>query len=144
MKSRVITIIAAILITFSAAAQTQGRNASVVHLTTQEFKELVYNYEADPGDFKYNGTLPAIVDFYATWCRPCKALSPVLDELAKEYEGKIIIYKVDVDKEPELSNVFGISSIPTLLFIPLDEKPSITVGAPSKEQLRQVIEQLIK
>ncbi len=117
---------------------------ATIHLTTQEFKEKVYNYDANPDTFRYEGNLPAIVDFFATWCGPCRALSPVLDELAKEYEGKILIYKVDVDKNEELSRVFGIRSIPTLLYIPKNGQPSIAPGAPSKAQLRQMIEDMIK
>ncbi len=151
MRLRNLTILAtALMITVCAAGQTKGKNetsdnTAAIHLTTQEFKDKVYDYELSPGTFEYKGELPAIVDFFATWCRPCKALSPVLDELAKEYEGKIIIYKVDVDKEQELSGVFGIRSVPTLLFIPKDgSQPSMSAGAPSKEQLRQIIENMIK
>ncbi len=117
---------------------------ATIHLTTQEFKEKVYNYDANPNSFKYEGNLPAIVDFYATWCGPCKALGPVIDDLAKEYEGKILIYKVDVDQNEELSRAFGIRSIPTLLFIPKDGEPSMSAGAPSKAQLKQIIEDMIK
>lgn len=111
-----------------------------IYLTTQEFKERVYNYDENPKSFKYEGSLPAIVDFFATWCGPCKALSPTLDDLTNEYDGKINIYKVDVDKNEELSNVFGIRSVPTLLFIPKEGQPSISAGAPSKAQLKQIIE----
>ncbi len=111
-----------------------------VHLTKTEFLEKVYNYEASPQVWKYEGTKPAIVDFYATWCGPCKALGPVLEELAEEYGDKLVIYKVDVDKERELAGAFGIRSVPTLLFIPLGGDPSMSPGAPSKAQLKEVIE----
>lgn len=116
----------------------------VIYLTTEEFKKQVYNYEENPETFKLEGSLPTVVDFFATWCGPCKMLSPILDELAKEYEGKIHIYKVDVDKNAELSRVFGIRSIPTLLFIPKEGQPSISSGAPSKAQLKQMIDKMIK
>ncbi len=146
---RTAIIIAALLTAMTATGQTKDNNKKIkdmatIHLTTQEFKEKVYNYDANPDTFKYEGSMPAIVDFFATWCGPCRALSPVLDELAKEYEGKILIYKVDVDKNEELSQVFGIRSIPTLLYIPKNGKPSIAPGAPSKAHLRQMIEDMIK
>ncbi len=115
-----------------------------IHLTAKEFKERVHNYDESTSEFKFKGDKPAIVDFYATWCGPCKALAPVLEELAEEYADKIDIYKVDVDQEQELSQVFGIRSIPTLLYIPMQGKPTLTPGAPSKQYLRGRIEELIK
>ena len=95
----------------------------VVHLTKDEFLQKVYNYEKNPNEWKYEGDKPAIVDFYATWCGPCKMLAPILEELAKEYDGQIVVYKIDTEKEPELSAAFGIRSIPTLLFIPKSGDP---------------------
>ncbi len=99
--------------------------------------------EVNPKEFKYEGDKPVIVDFFAKWCGPCRALGPVLEELAEEYEGKILIYKVDVDENEELSQFFGIRSIHTLLYIPEDGQPSIAAGAPSKDQLRRTIEKMI-
>lgn len=107
------------------------------------FLNKVYNYEANPNDWKYEGDKPCIVDFYATWCGPCKALAPVLEELAKEYDGKIYIYKVDVDKEEELAATFGIRSIPTLLWIPKDGKPTVTQGAMPKTELKKMIDEVL-
>ena len=95
---------------------------------------------ANPNDWKYEGDKPAIVDFYATWCGPCKALAPVLEELAKEYAGKVYIYKIDVDKEEELAGAFGIRSIPTLLWIPQSGKPTVTQGALPKPELKKMID----
>ena len=86
----------------------------VVHLTKDEFLQKVYNYEKNPNEWKYEGDKPAIVDFYATWCGPCKMLAPILEELAKEYDGQIVVYKIDTEKEPELSAAFGIRSIPVV------------------------------
>ena len=97
----------------------------VVHLTKDEFLQKVYNYEKNPNEWKYEGDKPAIVDFYATWCGPCKMLAPILEELAKEYDGQIVVYKIDTEKEPELSAAFGIRSIPTLLFIPKSGDPQV-------------------
>ena len=115
-------------------------NMEIVHLTKAEFLKKVYNYEANPNDWKYEGDKPAIVDFYATWCGPCKALAPVLEELAKEYAGKVYIYKIDVDKEEELAGAFGIRSIPTLLWIPQSGKPTVTQGALPKPELKKMID----
>ena len=112
----------------------------LTHLTKAEFLKKVYNYEANPNDWKYEGDKPCIVDFYATWCGPCKALAPVLEDLAKEYEGKIYIYKVDVDKEQDLAAAFGIRSIPTLLWVPLNGKPKTTQGAMPKNELKKMID----
>lgn len=118
----------------------KGDNMEIVHLTKAEFLNKVYNYEANPDAWKYEGDKPCIVDFYATWCGPCKALAPVLEDLAKEYEGKIYIYKVDVDKESELAGAFGVQSIPTLLWIPKEGKPTVTQGALPKAELKKMIE----
>ena len=103
----------------------KGENMEIVHLTKAEFLKKVYNYEANPN---------------ATWCGPCKALAPVLEELAKEYAGKVYIYKIDVDKEEELAGAFGIRSIPTLLWIPQSGKPTVTQGALPKPELKKMID----
>lgn len=118
---------------------TEG-NGKVIHLTKADFLAKVYNFEKNPEEWKYEGDKPAIVDFYATWCGPCKALAPVLEELAKEYAGKVYIYKIDVDKEEELAGAFGIRSIPTLLWIPQSGKPTVTQGALPKPELKKMID----
>lgn len=118
---------------------TEG-NGKVIHLTKADFLAKVYNFEKNPKEWKYEGDKPAIVDFYATWCGPCKALAPVLEELAKEYAGKVYIYKIDVDKEEELAGAFGIRSIPTLLWIPQSGKPTVTQGALPKPELKKMID----
>ena len=130
---------------FSACGQNVGagkndEKMNTIKIDKAQFLEKIYNYEKNPQTWKYEGDKPAIVDFFATWCGPCKALGPVLEELAEEYEGKIYIYKVDVDQELELSGAFGIRSVPTLLFIPANGEPSMSPGAPSKAQLKQIIE----
>lgn len=152
MNATMKTILVTVAALLALGAVTLFRNhktkeytdMATIHLTTQEFKEKVYNYEAHPTAFKYEGTLPAIVDFYASWCGPCRMLAPVLDQLAQEYEGKLLIYKVDVDQNADLSRAFGIRSIPTLLFIPAQGNPSLSPGAPSKAQLKKIIEDMIK
>ena len=113
---------------------------AITHLTAQDFKDKVFNYETEQ-EWNYKGHLPAIVDFYADWCGPCKAIAPILEELSDEYRDKIVVYKIDTDKEMELSSLFGIQSIPTLLFIPTKGNPMIQKGALPKNILQQVIDQ---
>ena len=113
---------------------------ATIQLTTQEFKDKIFNYDVNK-DWKYEGSLPAIVDFYADWCGPCKTVAPVLEELSKEYDGKLLIYKVDTDAEEELSAVFGIQSIPTLLFIDVNGQPGLQAGAYPKHILKKVIDE---
>ena len=113
---------------------------ATIKLTTQDFKDKIFNYDTDK-EWKYKGSQPAIIDFYADWCGPCKMVAPMLEELSKEYEGKLVIYKVDTEKEMELSAVFGIQSIPTFLFIPLEDQPMMQPGALSKKVFKQVIEE---
>lgn len=116
----------------------------VVHITKADFLKKVYDFEKNPDEWKYLGSQPAIVDFYADWCGPCRQLSPVLDELAKEYSGKLTIYKVNVDNERGLATFFGIRSIPTLLFIPMKGKPQRSLGASSKTELKGIIKDVLK
>ena len=116
----------------------------VVHITKADFLKKVYDFEKSPDEWKYLGSQPAIVDFYADWCGPCRQLSPVLDELAKEYSGKLTIYKVNVDNERGLATFFGIRSIPTLLFIPMKGKPQRSLGALSKTELKGIIKDVLK
>src|SRR5579875_3906165 len=110
------------------------------HLTAQDFKDKIFDYENEQ-EWKYKGNLPAIIDFYADWCGPCKAVAPALEELSNEYEGKLVIYKIDTDKELELSSLFGIQSIPTLLFIPMNKNLMVQRGALPKNVLKQVIDE---
>ncbi len=115
----------------------------VQHLTKQDFLDKVFNYETSK-DWKFEGDLPAIIDFYADWCQPCKILSPIIDELSTEYDGKVNFYKVNTEVEQELAAVFGIRSIPSMLFIPSDDKPQMATGALPKDQLKNVISDVLK
>jgi thioredoxin len=110
----------------------------VKELTSAEFNTKVYDLTKESLD--YLGDKPAIVDFNAKWCGPCQRISPILDELAKEYEGEIVIYKVDIDKCQQLAQAFGVSSIPAILYIPLKGKPSMTVGSRDKATFVEQIE----
>ena len=113
---------------------------ATISLDAEGFKAKIFDYSKEE-EWKYNGTVPAIVDFYADWCGPCKAVAPILEELSNEYEEKIVIYKIDTDREQELSALFGIQSIPTLLFIPVSGQPMMQKGALPKNAFKQVIEE---
>ncbi len=112
------------------------------HLTKQAFTEKVFNYEKNK-EWKFEGELPCLIDFYADWCGPCKMVAPILEELSKEYEGKINIYKVDTEAEQELAGAFGIRSIPSMLFCPQDGQPQMAQGALPKDSLKQAIEEVL-
>lgn len=113
---------------------------ATIPLTTQGFKEKIFDYD-NVADWKYQGTLPAIIDFYADWCGPCKMVAPILEDLSDEYAGKLLIYKVNTDIEQELAGVFGIQSIPTLLFIDANGEPMMQPGAFPKHVFKKVIEE---
>ncbi len=113
---------------------------ATIQLNTAGFKEKVFNYDIVK-DWKYQGELPAIIDFYADWCGPCKMVAPVLEELSKEYEGRLLIYKVNTDIEQELASVFGIQSIPTILFIDAAGEPMMQPGAFPKHVFKKIIEE---
>ncbi len=112
------------------------------HLTKQTFKDKVFNFE-DNNEWDYKGELPCIIDFYADWCQPCKIVSPILEELSKEYEGKINIFKINTEAEQELAGVFGIRSIPSLLFCPVDGQPQMAMGALPKKDFIQIIDDVL-
>lgn len=119
------------------------KKMGTIHLTKEEFLKKVVNYETSPKEWKYLGDKPCVIDFYADWCGPCKAVAPIMEELAKEYDGKIYIYKIDTDKEQELAGAFGISSIPSILFVPMTGKPQMSVGAMPKNQIKETIDNLL-
>ncbi len=116
----------------------QIKSMKTVQLTTEAFKQDIFDYTQEK-EWKYKGTKPAIIDFYADWCGPCKMVAPVLEELAGEYKDSLTIYKVDTEVEQELAAVFGIQSIPTFLFIPMEGLPMLQPGALPKKAFQQVI-----
>ena len=112
-------------------------------ISEAEFKTLVMNYETNPDKWIFEGNLPCIVDFYADWCPPCRRMAPILDELAKEYAGRVNIYKVNIDRSRNLASYFGIQSVPTLLFCPLNGRPAMQPGAMNKVQFIDAIENFL-
>ncbi|MBM3435919.1 MAG: redoxin domain-containing protein [Bacteroidetes bacterium] len=125
--------------------ETNNINSDIkpAYLTTAEFKSKVWDYDANPQSWNYKGDLPCVIDFYADWCKPCKIVAPIMDELADYYNGRVIIYKVNTDKERELASVFQINSIPSILFSPLDGKPAIQPGALTKEDYIRIIDEFV-
>ncbi|MEE9190083.1 MAG: thioredoxin [Candidatus Neomarinimicrobiota bacterium] len=114
----------------------------IEHLTKESFLEKVFDYEKNK-EWKFEGELPAIIDFYADWCGPCKMVAPILDELAEEYDGKMNIYKIDTEAEQELAGAFGIRSIPSMLFIPINDKPRMSVGALPKDGIKETMKEVL-
>lgn len=119
------------------------KKMNVTELTLDAFKDKIMDYEANPKEWKYKGERPAIIDFYAVWCGPCKATAPIVNSLAEEYAGKVDFYKVDVDKQQELAALFGIRSIPSLLFIPVEGQPQMQVGAMNRMSFNEMIKNVL-
>lgn len=124
----------------SATETSVATKAEVEYLTYDTFLEKVWNFEKNPDVWVYEGKEPCVIDFYADWCKPCKLVAPIMDELAIKYEGKVKIYKINVDKEQKLASIFGVRSIPSVLFSPLTGKPSMQAGALPKDQYIKIIE----
>jgi thioredoxin 1 len=114
----------------------------IEHLTAESFKQKVFDYEKNT-DWKFEGDKPCLVDFYADWCQPCRMVAPILEELAEEFTGKMNIYKVDTEDQKELASVFGIQSIPSLLFIPAQGQPQMAKGALPKESFKQIFKEVL-
>ena len=132
------TIVATALLTV-AQAEAQTTKGTVKTIDTKEFCQKVYDIDAEA--LKYLGDKPAVVDFYADWCGPCKAISPILEELAKEYAGELYIYKINVDNDPYIADAFNIQAIPTLLFIPMEGRYKVQTGGVAKEELVNMIKE---
>lgn len=138
MKLRLM-LITMLLLSMKVAASNKGDEKMAINITKEDFLKKVMDYKNNPTEWKYLGDKPAIIDFYASWCGPCKMLAPIMEELAKEYDGKMYVYKVDTEAEQELAQIFGIRSIPSILFIPMEGKPMMTQGALPKTELKKII-----
>lgn len=146
------SLVALLLISCNNKAKTKNQieetikkenKMTTIHLTKAEFLSKVANFETNPTEWKYLGDKPALIDFYADWCGPCKAIAPVLEELAAEYGDRIYIYKINTETDPELAALFGIRSIPSLLFVPMNAQPQMAAGALPKQQLKEAIDNLL-
>ncbi len=112
------------------------------HLKKEDFKTKVYNFETN-NEWKFEGELPCIIDFYADWCSPCKMVAPILEEISEEYKGKLNVYKINTEQEQELASVFGIRSIPSILFVPKSGNPQMAVGALPKANMENAIREVL-
>jgi len=121
----------------------EEKKMGTIHLTKAEFLKKIANYESNPTEWKYLGDKPCIIDFYASWCGPCKIIAPILEDLAKEYEGQIYIYKVNTEEEQELAGAFGIRSIPSILFCPLVGTPQMAQGAIPMNTFKKAISEVL-
>ena len=138
-------ILSLMFFAFYATARSGNASAAgeVIVLNKADFLAKVFNYEKNASEWKYEGDKPCIIDFYADWCGPCRRVAPILKELAAEYKDDIVIYKVDVVKEQELASAFGINSLPTLLFVPMQGKPQASMGLQPKETLAKYIDEFL-
>ncbi len=126
----------------SKTKNSDDKHGNVVYLTAESFKEQVFDYENNK-EWKYKGELPAIIDFYADWCGPCRMIAPILEELSETYDGQLVVYKIDTDKQRELAGVFGIRSLPTVVFVPVNGQPQASMGAMPKESFEKAINEIL-
>lgn len=141
MKKSIIFAILVLMTGFGAMAQEKDNASKVQHITYQDFLDKIWDLEKSPEEFKFKGKTPAIVDFYADWCGPCRKVGPIMEKLAKDYDGKLAVYKVNVDKEKDLAAAFQVRSIPMVLFIPLEGQPMMQVGAMAESEYKKVVEE---
>ena len=156
MKKNILITLALIVGCITVNAQEKKEEPKVKQLTYNEFLRKVWDFEKDPNTFKYKGKLPAIVDFYADWCGPCRRVAPIMEKLAEEYDGQLLVYKVNIDQERDLANAFQVKNIPMVLFIPAKSsqarrgdketpQPMMQIGAMTEAEYRKVVEeQLLK
>lgn len=140
-------IIASLVLLFSFLCATYAQNKpeeqTVIQMNKQMFLDKVFDYTTGATEWSYKGEKPAVIDFYATWCGPCRMVAPILKDLPKEYGDSIVIYKVDTDKEKELSGAMGIQSLPTIVFIPKSGQPQVIIGAADKATFRRAIDEVL-
>ena len=147
MKKILASLIVLFALVSTSCAQSQKEEkkeeASVVQMNKQMFLDKVFDYTTGATEWKYQGDKPCVIDFYATWCGPCRMVAPILKDLAKEYGDSIVIYKVDTDKEKELAMAMGIQSLPTIVFIPQTSQPQVIVGAADKATFKRAIDEVL-
>lgn len=141
MKKSIIFAILVLVTGLGAMAQEKDNASKVQHITYQDFLDKIWDFEKSPEEFVYKGKTAAIVDFYADWCGPCRKIGPVMEKLAQDYDGRLTVYKVNVDKEKELAAAFQARSIPMVIFIPLEGQPMMQVGALPETEYRKVVEE---
>ena len=145
MKKAILIAMVMLTAVFTANAQDKKEDSKVKQLTYKEFIKKVWNFENNPNTFIYKGDLPAVIDFYADWCGPCRRVAPIMEKMAEEYDGRLLVFKVNVDQEKELAAAFQVKSIPMVLFIALEGQTMMQVGAMQEAEYKKVVEEhLIK
>ena len=145
MRKTILLAMVILATAFTANAQDKKEESKVKQLTYKEFTKKIWDFEKDPSTFVYKGKLPAVIDFYADWCGPCRRVAPIMEKLATEYDGKLLVYKINVDQEKDLASAFQVKSIPMVLFIPMEGQPMMQVGAMQEAEYKKVVEEhLIK
>jgi thioredoxin len=143
MKKAILIALVIIATAMTANAQEKKNEPKVKHLTYSEFLKKVWDFERNPTTFEYEGKLPAVIDFYADWCGPCRRVAPIMEKMAEDYEGKLLVYKVNVSEEKDLAAVFQVRSIPMVLFIPVKGNPMKQVGALPESEYRETVEEFL-
>ena len=143
MKKILASLVLLFAVITTSYAQNQSEAPAVIQMNKQMFLDKVFDYTSGATEWNYKGKKPAVIDFYATWCGPCRMVAPILKDLAKEYGDSIVIYKVDTDREKELSGAMGIQSLPTIVFIPKSGQPQVIIGAADKATFRRAIDEVL-
>ena len=143
MKKILASLVLLFAVITTSYAQNQSEEPAVIQMNKQMFLDKVFDYTSGATEWNYKGEKPAVIDFYATWCGPCRMVAPILKDLAKEYGDSIVIYKVDTDREKELSGAMGIQSLPTIVFIPKSGQPQVIIGAADKATIRRAIDEVL-
>ena len=143
MKKILANLVLLFAVITTTYAQNQSEDPAVIQMNKQMFLDKVFDYTSGATEWNYKGEKPAVIDFYATWCGPCRMVAPILKDLAKEYGDSIVIYKVDTDREKELSGAMGIQSLPTIVFIPKSGQPQVIIGAADKATFRRAIDEVL-
>lgn len=143
MRKAILIALVIIATAMTANAQEKKNEPKVKHLTYSEFLKKVWDFERNPTTFEYKGKLPAVIDFYADWCGPCRRVAPIMEKMAEDYEGQLLVYKVNVSEEKDLASVFQVRSIPMVLFIPVKGNPMMQVGALPESEYRETVEEFL-
>ncbi|MBR5613581.1 MAG: thioredoxin [Bacteroidaceae bacterium] len=143
MKKILASLVLLFAVITTSYAQNQSEEPAVIQMNKQMFLDKVFDYTSGATEWNYKGEKPAVIDFYATWCGPCRMVAPILKDLAKEYGDSIVIYKVDTDREKDLSGAMGIQSLPTIVFIPKSGQPQVIIGAADKATFRRAIDEVL-
>lgn len=141
MKKTIFFVVLALITSLTTVAQDAKNSSKVKHITYEDFIKEIWDFEKSPNEFVFKGSVPAVVDFYADWCGPCRMVGPIMEKMAEDYDEELTVYKVNVDQEKKLASVFQVRSIPMVLFIPKEGQPMKQVGSLPEAEYRRIIEE---